>query len=183
MTWTVAAIDYQVLPSAMLTLAKQHMRIDFVDDDALVASCLRRGISLLERYSGLSVFPARIDWQPFAADAVPVAAYQCPLQPVAGFSVTADGTDVSSQYELRLTSPISPVWLANKANEPFPAGTRTELRVGWADINTLPPAIEDGILRLSATLYEYRETVTNFSLDPVPQWANDLLVGMWIPRA
>jgi hypothetical protein len=34
-----------------------------------------------------------------------------------------------------------------------------------------------------ATLYEHRESVSVLSPDQMPFWLNDMLGGLWIPRA
>jgi hypothetical protein len=32
-------------------------------------------------------------------------------------------------------------------------------------------------------MYEHRESITAYSLDQVPFWMNDMLGGLWVPRA
>ena len=39
------------------------------------------------------------------------------------------------------------------------------------------------ILRMTASLYEHRESISTLSLDQMPFWMNDLMGGLWMPRA
>lgn len=173
-------VDYAALPTAMLGLAKTHMRVDFNDDDEYITSCLARAIQLFENKSGQHVFSAQADWQPEAWDAPSV---ECPVQPVADFIATdADATDVSDAYAIRSTgSATAPLMFSTVDGSAIPAGLDVVLAIGFEDVDTLPPAITDAVLRIAAMLYDQRESVAA-PMDQVPSWWDDLLVGQWIPR-
>ena len=91
--------------------------------------------------------------------------------------------DVSIEYALESASAVDPVWLVHSDGTTFPADAAVSLSVGFADADDLPPAEEGNVLRIAATLYENRESVTPLNLDQVPLWLNDALGGLWIPRA
>lgn len=181
MSYQISAIDYETLAGSLLAIAKSHMRVDFDTDDEYIKVCITRAIDLFERFSGWRVFPATVVWTPeIAATGL---AYMSPLQPVTSFVVKdGAGVDISAAYSLRSASPTDPVFIANTGGLPFPSGAVITLVVGFATKATLPPAALDAILRISATLYEFRESVVS-SVDQMPGWMNDLLSGTWIPRA
>jgi hypothetical protein len=66
---------------------------------------------------------------------------------------------------------------------PIADGLTIDLVGGYATAETLPPALEGNILRVTATLYEHRESIEAGSLDTIPFWLNDMLTGLWVPRA
>lgn len=180
MTWTVTSVDYTTLPAALLPMAKKHCRVDFTDDDEYIQGCLARSIALLEQKWGLRVFAAETDWQPEVTGA---AELPCPVWPVSDFEVMSGPTDISADFNLRYSSLTAPWWLVHSDGTPFPADCDVALTAGYADPDTMPPNMLDAILRLAATLYEYRETVAASSLDTMPGWLDDMIVGLWVPRA
>lgn len=179
MSYVITAIDRDALPAALLPIAKRHLRITFADDDADITEKLQWSIAYCEKVWGSRVFPAEVDWSPVITNA---SRYQCPLQPIASFTVMSASVDVSAEYELETGAPVDPVWLVHIDGTPFPADAAIGLVAGVADPDDMDPGERGSIVRLAATLYEYRETVTGLSLDHVPQWINDLIVGSWIPR-
>jgi uncharacterized phiE125 gp8 family phage protein len=182
MSWSVASVDYRRLSSDLLPLVKQHLRVSFPDDDAIITSCIRRAISLVERKSGWRIFPAEINWSPVETANSSLPSYQCPVQPVSAFTLHSGAVDLSAEYELRSAAVTDPVWLANKAGQPFPADALSKLTVGYATAPSMVPEIEDGVLRIAGTLYEYRETVGVGGLDFIPGFMDDMISGLWIPR-
>jgi uncharacterized phiE125 gp8 family phage protein len=173
--------DWTTLPTALLPLAKQHMRVDFSDDDTVITEYLKWAISYFEKISGWQVFGAAVDWLPdLETDA---SRYQCPVQPVASFTVMSGAVDVSAEYELEKASLVEPVWLARKDGTAFHDDAEITLTAGYTDITKIEPSALAGILRVAGTLYEHRESITTLSLDQMPFWLNDLLGGHWIPRA
>lgn len=172
-------VDYAALPTAMLDLAKKHMRVDFTDDDEYITGCLARAIQLFEYKSGQHIFSAQADWHPEASDG-PII---CPVQPVADFIATdADAADVSDAYAVTSTgSATAPVMFSTVDGSPIPAGLDVVLAIGFEDVDTMPPAVTDSVLRIAAMLYDQRESVAA-PMDQVPSWWDDLLVGQWIPR-
>lgn len=183
MTWSVASTNYNQLASGLLPLTKLNLRINFPDDDVLILSKIKGAISAFERYSGWRVFPATINWRPVESGTTATSSYQCPTQPVSAFTLHSGAVDLSAGYELRSAAATDPVWLANIAGQPFPADALSVLTVGYATADQLAPEIENCVLQLAATAYEYRETVALGGPEFVPGWMNDIIAGIWIPRA
>jgi uncharacterized phiE125 gp8 family phage protein len=182
--YTITAVDYTTLPTALLALTKQHLRVDFPDDDTIITRYIAAAISYFEMVSDWRVFAATVSWFPVLSTTA--YAYQCPVQPVGSFTVMAGGapqTDVSAEYMLVQTSPILPAWLQKIDKQPFHLDATITLVGGFADFEKLPPNVLNLILRITGTLYENRESVAAPPLQQVPFWLPDLLVGTWIPRA
>lgn len=173
--------DYVTLPAALLTAAKAHLRVDFTDDDASITEYLAQAIGLCEQFWDLSVFSVEVDWQPDTSTGA--SRYQCPLQPVSAFTIVADAVDVSSEYALETASLTEPVWLVHSDGTAFAADAEVTLTAGYADIATMPPPMRAGILRVAAMLYEHRESVSVIGPEQMPFWLNDLMGGLWRPRA
>lgn len=180
MTYRITAIDRSALPDEMLDLVKMHCRVDFTDDDAYLVNCTGRAISIFERVSGWMVNATTVKWIPAitATDSM----YQTPVQPVSAFTAfDADSADISELFELSYTSLEGPHYLGTISGAPWAAGTTVELTAGY-DLDTMPFEVQDGVLRVAATLYEMRETIDAASMQLVPGWANEMLTGIWIPR-
>lgn len=176
--WYFTSVDRSALPQAMLPMFKTHCRISFTDDDQYLQLCLVRSIDLFERHAGWSVFARLATWNPPASQA---SAILLPVMPVSTFIVELNSVDVSDEY--RIQQDQLDGYFIRKSGEPIPAGLNITLTVGFADIAEMPPSVTDIAFRIGAHLYENRESVTSYSLDQVPQWMNDLLLGNWIPRA
>lgn len=181
MSYSITAIDRTTLPAALLPIAKEHMRVDFTDDDASITRYIQWAISYLEIFWGQRIFSASVDWLP-PIDAYS-SRYQIPVQPVASFIVMSEAVDVSAEYALEMNGMISPVWLVHSDGTPFPDDAAVSLTAGFTDPDEIEPAALGGILRVGASLYEYRESISSISLDQIPFWMNDVLGGLWIPRA
>jgi hypothetical protein len=175
MNYTIVE-DTAALPSGLLNVAKQHMRVDFDEDDDDIVRYLTWAIAYRQHVSGQQWFSGTVTWMPDDA----CARYQCPVQPVSDFTVMSDIDDVTDNYRLEQGSLVAPVWLVRADGTAFHSGAVVTLAVG---VTALPPAEEGNVLRLAATLYEHRETVTTFSVDQMPMWLSDALGGLWIPRA
>jgi uncharacterized phiE125 gp8 family phage protein len=173
--------DWTTLPAALLPTAKQHMRVDFTDDDEIITNYLQFAISYFENQTGLAVFGSTVAWLPNVATGA--SQYQCPAQPVSSFVVTSETVDVSSEYALQSASPIEPVWLVKSDGTAWPADAAVDLVVGFTAAAQIRPSVLGDILRIAASLYEHRESISTLSLEHVPFWMNDLLTAHWIPRA
>lgn len=172
--------DWTTLPTALLPAAKRHMRVDFADDDTSITEYVQFAIAYLQAFWGLQIFAGDVAWSPTITQA---SRYQCPVQPVASFKVMSGTMDVSSEYALESASPIEPVWLVHSDGTPFPSDAVITLVAGIADATKVPPLMLASILRVAATLYEHRESITTLSLDQMPFWMNDILTELWVPRA
>lgn len=184
----IIEVDYSALPTALLPLAKQQMRVDFDDEDEFITNCVARAIDYFQLYSGLKVFAADARWSPAVPDdsTLAVTSLVVPVFPVSDFQVADDAAaDVSAQYQILWgTSLILPPAFSRIDGAAIPAGLDVKLILGVGDDPTkLPPAVVDRILRIAATLYDQRETtMVGVSIAQVPMWVNDLLIGAWVPR-
>lgn len=181
MSYTIASIDRDTLPAALLDLAKLHLRVTFADDDETITQYLRWAIAYFEQFSGWRVFAAQVSWLPDIT--LTDWYYQCPVQPVASFIVMSEGTDVSSQYALQASEPVAPVYLVHSDCTPWPGDAAVSLVAGYADPDDIEPNALGDILRITGTLYEHRESVSVLGPEQMLFWMNDLLSGTWIPRA
>jgi hypothetical protein len=177
-----ATVDRTTLPAALLDAAKQHMRVDFDDDDATIVRSLQMAIGYLEIFWGQWIFAAVVEWSP-PLD-LGLSRYESPVRPVADFTVMVGTDDVSAGYRLESAGGlVAPYWLVRSDGQGFPNNAAIELKVGAATPDELEPAALGGILRVAATLYEHRESILSYSVDQVPWWINDVLGGLWVPRA
>lgn len=168
-------VDRQTLPTEMLSMFKSHCRVTFADDDSYLSLCLVRSIDLCERHWGSYVFDTVALW----TISYSAQRRQVPVVPVMSFTASDEaGNDVSDQYEI-----VSGQWFQRVDGQPVPLGLQVTLQAGYAAYVDLPPSVVDVSFRIGAHLYENREAVVSYSLDQVPMWLNDLLVGTWIPRA
>lgn len=183
MGYEIVSIDRTAIPTGLLDLAKQHMRVRWNDEDDYITNCILRAVDLVERHSGASIFATEVNWTPVTTTNAWGA--QFPLQPVdPDFDCIAEGDlDVTDAFHMASTSPTSPVLLVHTDMTPFPAGLAVGFTAGFATADLMPPQYLDPILRIAAHLYEHRESVDVTGLADIPQWMNDLLMGNWIPRA
>jgi hypothetical protein len=173
--------DWTTLPTALLPLAKAQLHITFTDDDAQITRQIASAISYFEKFNGLQIFGAAVAWSPILE--LGWSAYPTPVQPVRSFTVLVDTVDVSTEYELRQRSAVEPVYLVKLDGTAFPAAAVITLQAGYDDASKIDPSIVDVILRVTAALYENRESISATAIDQVPFWLNDLMGGHWIPRA
>lgn len=170
----VISVDRAALPQAMLPMFKTHCRVSYTDDDQYLSLCLVRAIDLCERHWGSFVFGTVVLW----TTSYRAQRRELPVAPVQSFTASDEaGNDVTSDYR------IKGEYLERVDGQPVPAGLSVTLHCGYDAYVDMPPSAIDVSFRIGGHLFENREAVTSYSLDQVPQWMNDLLVGTWIPRA
>jgi uncharacterized phiE125 gp8 family phage protein len=179
MSFTFTSVDHTTLPTAMLAMTKKHLRVDVDEDDELITEYLAWAIDYAAKFWGLQIFGAEVDFMPAGG----AATYACPVQPVSAFTAADVGGDVSADYLLESASLTEPAWLVRVDGDVFPADVTFSLTAGYTALADMNPAMRGGILRIAATMYEHRETVTTESVDQVPYWLTDMLSGLWVPRA
>ena len=181
----VLTSDYAALPAALLPIAKEHLRVLFNDEDASITRMIGYAIGYFENFCDVSVFGGSAVWSPVLTTGA--SAYEIPtqLRPVSSFTVTSvlGGGTVSSLYELRSSSPVAPIWLARKDGTAFHTDAVITLAIGYAGAAAIPPSVLGTIMRVTATLYENRESISAVSLEQMPFWLNDLMGAHWVPRA
>lgn len=170
----ILAIDRQTLPDEMLPMFKTHCRVSFPDDDQYLQLCLIRAIDLAERHWGSFVFGTVVLW----TTSYSAQRRQVPVVPVMSFTASdAEGNDVTAEYRIRSD------YFERLDGQPVPAGLSVTLQCGYDAYADMPPSAIDVSFRVGAHFYENREAVTSYSLDAVPMWLTDLLLGNWVPRA
>jgi hypothetical protein len=98
-------------------------------------------------------------------------------------AVDADAVDNSALFRLVNKDSYSlPSALETIDGTAFPAGTVVTLQGGYATVAEIPPEMTGIILQITSRLYEFRENAVAFSINQMPMWMNDLLVGLWQPR-
>lgn len=188
MGWQVESIDRDSLATELLPLVKSHCRVDFSDDDVVLTTYIKIAIGQLERVWGFSVFAVDGDWTPLGQSQLTGGAYPdrvpTPVQPVSVFEAFDDlGADISIDFYLVNAGSVSvPTYLATKSGDAFPSDVAVDLTAGYATVDDLPPEALGAILQVTARLYEFRESIVAYSVDQMPMWMNDIMVGLWQPR-
>jgi uncharacterized phiE125 gp8 family phage protein len=178
--WLIIGVDRATLPANMLSIAKSHLRVTFDDDDEYIRLCLSRAIDLFERHAGWFVFTRTVEWTPPNGKVL----LPTPVQPIDGMTALDSlGSDVTAQYRIYANHETLRWYFERLDKAAIPAGLKVTLIAGFASMANLPPSVTDITLRLTAYFYENRESIASYSLEQVPQWMNDLLLGNWIPRA
>lgn len=168
------------LPQNLLVLAKSHLRIDGIYDDAYVTDALKRAISWFQRVTGVSVNPITWTWTP-DADSFCDGAATVPVSPVTDFGVTANSSDITDSYDLTTLSTHGVGLFQLKGS--FATGMVVDITSGYADANALDPGITDALLRYTAHLYENREILVPGTDAQTPGWMLDVIATYWMPRA
>lgn len=181
MSWNATSIDRAALPEELLPIVKSHLRVDFDDDDALITLHTAMAISYLEKVWDLRIFSSVVSWSP--ALSTGASRYQCPVQPVSDFTITSGGLDVKAGYRLEGGELTEPVWLVRADGLAFHSDALITLSTGYAEVADADPAAMGGILRVAASLYEHRESISSYPVDQIPYWLNDIMSGLWVPRA
>jgi uncharacterized phiE125 gp8 family phage protein len=180
MTVAVGTVDRTALPTALLPLAKSHLRVDGTYDDAYITSAIGRAIAKIEDTNGVIINPTTVTWSPGTAEFCNGGA-TLPAIPAASFTAVAGSpaADVSANYKIVLKwndilgVPIQTLQGAAAG------GLLITLTLGFTDLNDAP-ALLDRVLRQTAHLYENREILT----PGAPYLAPDLELDAtwWVPR-
>jgi uncharacterized phiE125 gp8 family phage protein len=174
------SLDRNVLPAALLSIAKSHLRIDGTFEDYLVQSTIGRAISWFERVTNVSVNKVTWIWQPNASVFCNGRA-QVPVTPVNSFTVVNGVTDISGEYAIESMSTHG-VGLYVLLGS-FVSGMKVTIPSGYADLGSLDPGITDALLRYTAHLYENREILVPGVNAQTPGWMTDVISTYWVPRA
>jgi hypothetical protein len=181
MSVQVISRDLTTLPTALLSMAKRHCRIDWDYDDSLVMSVIARAIARFEQTNEVTINPTTVLWIPapeeFTASGAPT-----PVRPITAFIATSGATDISANYAIVLKWDSIhgvPIQLLEGAM-PTTGGLELMLQLGYTT-TSLPPAVLDVVMRHTAHLFEHREI-----LIPGREYlAPDLQVdaSWWLPKA
>jgi uncharacterized phiE125 gp8 family phage protein len=177
---TKTGLDLDVLPDALLDLAKAHMRVSTTDDDALIKSKLKGAISWFERITNVTVNPVTYAWTPDAANFYNGMA-AIPQSPVAAdFTVAAATGDVTANYAVTTASTHGIGLFA--LTGAWTDGLVMTFKSGFADDTVLDPGILDAVLRYTSHLYEHREILVPGAQVATPGWMTDVISTYWMPR-
>lgn len=183
MTLAIVSEDRNALPTALLAPAKQHMRIDFADDDALITAKIAQAIASFQEKKNVTVNPSVFTWTPAAAAFVEDAA-TLPVRPVTAIVVTDKGQDppanVSSSYAVQLKYDAAYGAPIQVLAGPSSSSLSIALTAGYADLEKMPDTVRDYVLRHTAHLYEHREILVPDQPYVAPDLAEDLT--WWVPH-
>lgn len=172
--------DPAALPTALLALAKQHMRIDGAHEDEFVKSTVARAIDWFERVTNVTVDPTEYEWKPDAANFCDNVA-KFTETPVRELVAMVGADDVSAQYAVSTMS-TKGVGLYS-LNGAFASGLVLTFKSGYADAAAVPGGVLDAVLRYAAHLYEHREILVPGAQETAPGWMTDVIATFWMPRA
>jgi hypothetical protein len=175
---TVAVLtrDIASIPTAYLTLAKTHMRVNTADDDAFIKSCIARAIARFEETNEVTVNTTTVKWTPALTDFTDNVA-TVPVRPVTAIAVAPPAVIASYSVALKWDS-IHGVPLQVLIG-PAASGLEFTLTCGFVAA-TPPPAVEDAILRHAGHLYEHREILVPGQFYTSPDLKLD--AAWWAPR-
>jgi uncharacterized phiE125 gp8 family phage protein len=176
-----SAQDLVALPTALLPIAKSHLRVDGTYDDAYITDAIKRAINWFERATNVSVNKVTWTWSPDLDDFCDGVA-RIPVSPVNSFTVSDGGAvDISSSYVLETMSTHG-IGLFRLVGA-FVSGMKVAMPSGYADADTLDAGITDIVLRYTAHLYENREILVMGTEAQSPGWTTDVIATYWMPRA
>lgn len=172
-------LDLGALPTALLPLAKSHLRVDGTYDDLYITDAIKRAINWFERVTNVSVNKVTWTWTPDGRNFCNGQA-SVPVSPVNSFTVDAGG-DVSADYDITTMSTHG-IGIYALVGE-FADGMSVAIPSGYADADELDPGITDAVLRYTAHLYENREILVPGVDAQTPGWMTDVIATYWMPRA
>ena len=202
--WTVSAVA--------TSDQKSFMRVDFSDDDSLIAELIKASQNVIQTYLNRAIttqtLELYLDRLPFYNDlklqegiyTAPDLEYNSnyivlPRPPVA--SVThvkyfndsdTESTFASSKYYVDLISEQARVVLRNGESWPTVTETRNanayvvKYVAGYGGASDVPPPIVQAIKLLTTHLYENREAVTSLSVNTIPYTIGALLQPYKVQR-
>lgn len=176
----VKETDAAALPTALLTLAKQQMRIDHSFEDAFITSVIARSIDWFERVTNVTVDPTTYEWTPDAANFCNNVA-KITESPVAEMSAKIGADDATASYSVTTMSTHG-VGLY-QLNGAFASGLVVTFKSGYADETKLPAGVLDAVLRYATHLYDNREILVPGAQIQTPGWMLDVVATYWMPRA
>jgi hypothetical protein len=179
MSIRVLTRDTEALPDDLLSPAKEHMRVDHSEENNFIKSCIARAIANIEQRNEVTINPTTVLWTISAASFVS-GAVSVPVTPAESAVVMSGEDDVSTDYSLALKwGSIHGVPIM--VLEGSAAALSATLTCGFDSIDTLPPALLDKIMRITAHLYEHREILIPGREFVAPDYLLD--ATWWVPRA
>jgi hypothetical protein len=167
--WNRSAYDATTVAAALLAQQKAHCRVDHTRDDALIPTYTAAAIALVDKWANINV--AQATFESVGADVAnvlppPCRCYAGPLAYLLPFNnvrevrvFDAAAVDVSTGWTViqEAFGANRDAWLMHADQTTLPMGGSVELDVGLDDVALIDPAVLLTILRVGASLYEYRE--------------------------
>jgi hypothetical protein len=196
MSMNAQTVDRTTLPTALLDLAKSHLRVRHTRDDTLIGVYIGQAIDEVERRCNINLNPAvfEIDVYALPCCAFPltlpcvgwpaVARLALPVNNVHAFTLTdPDGVDQSDAYvieqaDLGGSAGAYLVGPALATAPPAAAWTMTT-DVGVDTADAISPAVLAVVLRLVGGYYENRESPSAVVVDDF----QGELAAVWRPGA
>lgn len=152
--------------------AKNHLRVDGSQDDALIQLCISAARQLFEKFCEISIAPQSLR---LCLDAFPDTLF-LPFGPVTEvteieYTDTASSNQTVSDWAEDLVS--NPARITPQAGAVWPAtaaslnSVRVTYTAGWAP-SAVPKLLKSGILFYIGHLFENREAVVSGSLTETP---------------
>ena len=189
MSATLKVVSRADVMAVTLERAKKHLRVDFSDDDALIAAYIPAAVGYAEAFMGRALVDTTYDLvlDAFPRGRQPLVLPRPPLIALDGVYVT-DGDDNETPLDGIVVDLAGGRLLA--PSDGWPTGTseasiRVRYRSGYvaydaeasppATAGEIPPDIVAALLLYLGALYQQRETLTPNAMTIVPWSAEQLL--------
>lgn len=181
MTIKRTAFDVVALPTALLTIAKQHMRVDWPYDDDFIKSVVARAVARFEQVNGVSLNASTWEWKPASTDFSNDRA-RVPVTPVKTFTAAAgaaaDNVSASFSIVTNSTYGVPILFMLGAYQDQLTVTLQTGFDTSAGE--PLPPPVLDIVLRNAAHLYEHREILLPDQEFVSPDIRID--ATWWVPR-
>lgn len=180
MRYSIRTVTPAAQPLLSLEQAKQHLRVDFDDDDTLIAAYAAAAQDLVERYTSQILMPRTLEIA-FVSFPCPGGAIVIPRDPITEISAIAytgtDGATVALDEADWRWSESAPDQVLAAVNTSWPSAAREagSLRVTFVagyEEGLCPPMLIEAVRRQTAFLYGNRGDVAE------PDGADGLAPGV-----
>lgn len=171
------------IPPITIEEAKQHLRVDFDDDDVLIETYVKAATAYAESFMGRSLGDQTWD---YTIDAYPAdGVLELPRPPLLEVVQFDDGNSPSfDDYEVdlagsRIYLPVGGTWPTSTLSANV---ARIRFRAGYVDLSAspvvgeVPDDIRNAILLIVGSLYAYRETMVIGQAPMVLPWSAEQLM-------
>jgi len=180
------SVDRVALPTALLDLAKEALRVRHDRDDVLIGVYLGQAIDLVERQGNININPATFALDLAQLVFVPCAGWPAqmrlalPVNNVTAFTLEdSAGVDQAANYAIEQAD-LGGSASSYLVGAPIPvAGWAMTVDCGIDDPDDLAPAVLAAILRLTGAYYENREAPSAL----VAEEFRAELAAVWRPAA
>lgn len=192
--WNRTEVDFALLPGLLLDLQKQHSRVVHARDDDLIKRYVAMAIGIVERRGNINLVPATYN-SAGASVAQSIGYPCCWCAQFSSWGYLLPFNNVREAHLLDATpADVTGAWTVAQqefgANRDayllhpapamaIPAGITLELDIGLETPDDFDPVVLAVVLRIAASLYEYREADLALTEDTfAPE-----LAQVWRPTA